>query len=65
MMTCPRCRSDKGLYTTIKIIQYYDWNGDSAGYSDDYEDESKYGKCINCGKKILLRKVREKTEKRK
>lgn len=58
-MACPNCGSNKGIYTTIKVVQYYDWNGEPAGYSDDYEDENRYAKCMNCGKRFLLKKVRE------
>lgn len=50
---CPKCGSTEGLRTILRIEQYYTWQGEPNGYSQDF-DETKYAACIHCGKRIRL-----------
>lgn len=58
MVKCPYCGSDKGVLTTFTGIQYYTWSGESQGYCNDVaENESKFAKCIKCGRKISMNRI--------
>lgn len=56
MDKCPYCGSDKGVYTKFVGFQYYLWNGEPQGYSDG-ENESMYAKCVNCNRRISLKRI--------
>ena len=56
-MKCPYCGSKAGLYSKDYVIieQYYDWNGDTAGYSDPElvkERKSTPLYCQNCDRYV-------------
>lgn len=58
MDKCPHCGSSDGVYRTFTAIQYYDFNGDPAGCSQDgYENQKTFARCIHCEKKISLNRI--------
>lgn len=59
MNKCPYCGSDKGVFTTFTGTQYYKWNGETNGYSDFAETESKFARCISCNRKISMNRIQK------
>ena len=59
MNKCPYCGSDSGVFTTFTGTQYYTWNGESNGYSDFTEKESKFARCISCNRKISMKRIQK------
>ena len=58
MDKCPYCGSTKGAMTTFIGTQYYKWNGEPDGYFEEMDgSESKFAKCLDCGRKIKLAKL--------
>lgn len=62
MNKCPYCGSEKGVFTTFIGTQYYKWNGEADGYSDSMDNESKFAKCIECGRKISMNRILKERE---
>ena len=60
MDKCPYCGSAKGVYKTYTGMQYYDFDGNAAGYhADDPENQKKFARCIHCDRKISLSRIRK------
>lgn len=59
MDKCPYCGSDKGVFTTFMGTQYYTWNGEPNGYSDNVEYESSFAKCVSCGRKVSMNRIKK------
>ena len=58
MNNCPYCGSKHGVYTTYTGRQYYNWNGELAGYdTDETEDQRFFARCVQCNKKISLQRI--------
>lgn len=49
-MKCKHCGSDKGFYSKLKGVQYYDKNALADGYEVDVQGNSIY--CRNCNKRV-------------
>lgn len=65
MDKCPHCGSDHGVYKTYTGKQYYDFDGEPAGFYADVPDNQRtFARCINCGKKISLDRIKREAEKR-
>lgn len=62
MKKCPKCGSDKGVFTTFTGTQYYKWNGEPNGYSDNIERESKFARCVVCNHKISMNRILKESE---
>lgn len=63
-MNCPKCNSDKGFYTTGTFYQYYDKNGEPAGYHEN-SYESAMAKCVKCHSRIKLSTLTNPTDIKK
>lgn len=59
MDRCPHCGSTNGVYTTFTAMQYYDFNGNPAGYSldDAMENRRVMARCLHCDKKISFVRI--------
>ena len=59
MDKCPHCGSKNGVYTTFTAMQYYDFNGDTAGCSldDAMENQKVMARCLHCDRKISLVRI--------
>lgn len=58
MDKCPHCGSMMGVYRTYTGVQYYDWNGEPAGFQEDpNEAQSVFVRCISCNRKISMRRI--------
>ncbi len=49
---CPHCKSNRGLFTTFKGVQYYNFDGTENGYNEDRSTETVWAYCISCGKPV-------------
>lgn len=59
---CPNCKSDSGVYTTIKAIQYYKWDGEPNGLNIGGGVESEIARCISCNKEFSLQEIKERNK---
>jgi len=59
MDKCPYCGSTNGVYKTFTAMQYYDFNGNPAGYSldDAIENQKVMARCLHCHHKISLKRI--------
>lgn len=58
---CPKCGKAEGYWSSHRLTQYYTPNGEPRGYSLDGVG-GKYVHCLNCGKKIELKRIAEQEE---
>ncbi len=58
-MKCRKCGSDNGYYSTVYVKQYYKINGEPNGYDLDLSKETETVRCLNCGARVKLEKIRE------
>lgn len=59
MDKCPYCGSNSGVYTTYTGRQFYYWDGEPCGYDSDVpENQNKFARCVNCNRKISIRKLK-------
>lgn len=51
---CPYCGSLKGFELKRIIYDYWDEDGEPAGYDDDGVQAWKHPRCIECGKSVKI-----------
>ena len=59
MDRCPYCGSTRGVFTTFIGMQYYSWNGEEDGYSTDESNESSFAKCVSCGRRVSMKRIKK------
>lgn len=63
MERCPYCGSENGVYKTYTGTQYYYWDGEPAGFSDDVpERQTTFARCVKCKKRISMKRILESNE---
>ena len=63
MDKCPNCGSTLGVYKTYTGVQYYDFDGNDAGYYADVpENQKTFARCIKCQKKISLDRIKREAQ---
>lgn len=66
MEKCPYCGSEDGVFTTYTGKQYYYWNGEPCGYNADVPDnQRKFVRCINCKRKISMKRLQTEDDDKK
>lgn len=66
MEKCPYCGSEDGVFTTYTGKQYYYWNGEPCGYNADVPDnQRKFVRCINCKRKISMKRLQAEDDDKK
>lgn len=64
MDRCPYCGSKGGVYKTYTGVQYYYWDGEPAGYSNDTPDNQiTFARCVKCKKRISMKRILESNNK--
>ena len=66
MEKCHYCGSEDGVFTTYTGKQYYYWNGEPCGYNADVPDnQRKFVRCINCKRKISMKRLQAEDDDKK
>ena len=53
---CPKCGVVKGYWSSHRMTQYYNPNGEPDGYAVNSAG-AKYVHCLNCGARIALKRI--------
>lgn len=59
MDKCPYCGSSSGVERTFTGVQFYDWNGEPAGWLSDIgpENQKIFARCVKCKKRVSMSRI--------